>query len=143
MIGESRLPFVPIGDLQREARTAFKMKSGLPGGRSPRSKALWRLDACVVGSLHVWPGLCIPALRGPASSPARSAASFRMRGAGEGRGGTASRLAPPPQPSIGLEGGRPLPPPSHWSAPANDVPHWALRIWAPNSKILKVPAGAF
>lgn len=39
--------------------------------------------------------------------------------------------------------GRPLMPPAYWHARANAAPHWSVPIWAPNSKILKVPAGAF
>lgn len=34
-------------------------------------------------------------------------------------------------------------PPAYWRARADAAPHWSVLIWAPNSKILKVPAGAF
>lgn len=92
MTGESRLPSVPIGDLQTEA---FRMKSGPAGGRLPRQRReAWRGHACVVGSLHVQPGRGLPALGGPAPAPPPASASFRTRGAGEEEGGWASRLGP-------------------------------------------------
>lgn len=67
MTGESRLPFLPSGDLQTEAEAAFRMKLGPAGGPfSRRRREAWRERACVVGSLHVRPGSGLPALRGPA-----------------------------------------------------------------------------
>lgn len=70
MIGQSRLPVVPIGDLQTEAGVAFRMKSGLAGVRLLQPKEAWRVGACVVDPLHMLPGRRHPALRGPAFGPA-------------------------------------------------------------------------
>lgn len=71
MIEESRLPFVPIEDLQMEAGAEFGLRLGLAGGWSGRRRReSWRAHACVVGPPRVWPGRGLPALGGPA--PGRS-----------------------------------------------------------------------
>lgn len=102
MIGQSRLPVVPIGDLQTEAGVAFRMKSGLAGVRLLQPKESWRVGACVVGPLHMLPGRRHPALRGPAFGPAPGFSILPTPGAGQKEGGWALRLAPPQQPPIGL-----------------------------------------
>lgn len=71
---ESRLPFVPTGDLRTEAGAAFRMKLGLAENLFPRRKEAWRVHACVVGYLHVRPGRGLRALGGlsPRPAPCRS-----------------------------------------------------------------------
>lgn len=65
-MGENRLPFVPVCDLQTEADAAFRMKLGLAGGRFREQRMeAWREHACVVGSLHVPPGRGLPASEAP------------------------------------------------------------------------------
>lgn len=65
LIEETRLLFVPTGDLQTEAGAALRMKLGLAGDPFPGRKEAWRVHACVVGHLHVRPGRGLPALGGP------------------------------------------------------------------------------
>lgn len=87
-IGESQLPFVPIGDLQTEAGAAFGMKSGLAGGRFPQRMAAWRAGACVVGPLHVRPGRSLG--RAPRPRPRPQHPSGRAAGVGGRRLGLAA-----------------------------------------------------
>jgi hypothetical protein len=130
-------------DLQSEAGTVFRMESGLVEGQFlRRRRGARRIHACVVGSLHVRLGRGLPALVGPAlGGPAPDPQHLSGRREPARWEGVELRCSVPPP--IGRGQGRPLPPPSYWCAPAIGAPHWPTLIWAPNSKILKVPAGAF
>lgn len=110
LIEESRLPSVPIEDLQTEAGAAFRMKLGLAGNLFPRRKEAWRVHACVVGYLHVRPGRGLPALGGLAPRPAPCLSIFPDARSGE-EGGRLGLTARPRLGSLQLGVGED--PPSH------------------------------
>lgn len=62
---------------------------------------------------------------------------------GAGGRGPGSAAGPAPAASYWSSEGVLLTPSAYWRARADAAPHWSVPIWAPNSKILKVPAGAF
>lgn len=124
---------MPVTDLQAEV-AAVRWTQGLAGGRFAGKHGG---EGSTAGLRRR------SAFAGPA--PAVLPRPLPFRGGADPGGGRdpGSAAGSAPAASYWASEGVPLTPPTYWRARTDAAPHWSVLIWAPNSKILKVPAGAF